>query len=273
MTDAPLPTRRRLDAQERAWLQEVAEQARRDWVAARRQGSPAERAQALACLSGCICDLEGPIPALRLSRRAHRLWTLAGDPSPMAVSSAVLAVRLLDAGHPEEALRQSTLAREAMWNLGPSDRHAGVSRCLGKEFLLAGHTAEAQAWLELALENPADAERADILALLSRALDLQGRLPEARDRQHQACAAFHRLGDRIAMALGMLRLARLELRLGQQWCAASLCQEAISMLDRRRYGVEVAEAEELHRLCRIGLGGLGAKRWVKTSIQNHHGGN
>lgn len=249
MTDAPLPNRRRLDARERAWLQEVVEQARRDWAAARRQGSPAERAQALACLSGCVCDLEGPIAALRLSRRAHRLWTLAGDPAPIAVSSAVLAVRLLDAGRPEEALRQATLAREAMRNLGPSGRHAGVSRCLGKEFLLAGYAPEAQAWLELALEGAEEAEQADILGSLASALDLQGKLAEAKGRQHEACASLHRRGDRIAMAQGMLRLARLELRIGQRWSAAILCREISRILTRRGYEAEAAEAQELLGLC------------------------
>jgi hypothetical protein len=251
-TSLPNHPSRHLHPDELAWLNQAAEEARREWANARRRGGPSEKAQALACLSGIVCDLEGPEAALRLSRRAHRLWKLVGDPSNIAISGAVLAVRLLDAGRTKEALRQSAEALEAMRRLDPLNRHKGVPRCLGKEFLQAGYAAEAQAWLELALENPADGERAGILVSLSRALELQGRLPEARDRQHEACAAFHLQEERFAMAQAMLRLARLDLRLGQDWGAASLCKEAANLLERIGHKPETAEARRLYQLCRGG---------------------
>jgi tetratricopeptide (TPR) repeat protein len=175
---------------------------------------------------------------------------MVADPTKIATSGAVLAVRLLDAGRPKEALRQSAEAHEAMRRLDPLYRHKGVPRCLGKDFLQSGHATEAQAWLELALENPEDWDRAGILVNLSRALEFQGKLPEAQERQFEACAAFHIQGERFAMAEAMLRLARLDLRLGRKWDAASLCQEVIRILNKhRRCEAEVAEARELHRLC------------------------
>jgi tetratricopeptide (TPR) repeat protein len=183
---------------------------------------------------------------------------MVADPTTIATSGAVLAVRLLDAGRPKEALLQSAEAREAMRRLNPLHRHKGVPRCLGKDFLLAGHASEAQAWLELALENPADGERAGILVNLSRALELQGRFPEAHERQFEACAAYLFQGERFAMAEATLRLARLDLYLGRKWEAASLCQEVLRVLKRRGFEAEVAEAQELHRLC------LGKRRLANT---------
>ncbi len=123
---------------------------------------------------------------------------------------------------------------------------------LGRVFLAAGYVAEAKNWLELALENPADGDRGIILALLSRALDLQGKLSEARDRQFEACAAFHAQKGLVSMATGMLSLARLEIRLGRRWEALTLCQEAASILDQRHLVVEAGEARELYRFCRRG---------------------
>lgn len=255
MKNAPL-TPPHLNAQEIAWLQEATEQARQEWKAVRRKGSHAEKAQALACLSGLVCDLEGPTSALRLSRQAYRLWKLAGDPNTIAVSAAVLAVRLLDAGRGRDALRQSAVALEAMRQLAPQDRPMGLFRCLGKEFLQAGHASEAQAWLELALDTPGADEPADILLLLARALDLEGRLQEAQGRLYEACAAFHHQGDRLTMAQAMLPLARLLLRLGRHWDAASICQEAIPVLERRRNKAAAAEGRDLLRLCLRGNRGL-----------------
>jgi tetratricopeptide (TPR) repeat protein len=250
-TSLPNHPSRHLHSDELAWLNEAAEEARREWANARRRGGPAEKAQALACLSGIVCDLEGPEAALRLSRRAHSLWKVVGNPSTLATSGAVLAVRLLDAGRTKEALRQSAEALEAMRRLDPLNRHKGVPRCLGKDFLQAGYAAEAQAWLELALENPADGDRAAILESISRALELGGNLPEARDRQHEACAAFHLQGESFAMAKAMVRLARLDLRLGQHWYASLLCQEVLQLIGRHPQGGRVAaEAGELRKLCR-----------------------
>jgi len=247
MSNTSLPSRH-LHSDELAWLNKAAEEARHEWANARRRGGPAEKAQALACLSGIVCDLEGPEAALRLSRRAHRLWKEVGDSYTLAISGAVLAVRLLDAGRTKEALRQSAEALEAMRRLDPLNRHKGVPRCLGKDFLQAGYAAEAQAWLEMALENPADGERAGILANLSRALEFQDKLPEARDRQHEACAAHHLQDERFAMAKAMLRLARLDLLLGRNWNATSLCQEVIRTLKQHGCTAEAAEALALHRL-------------------------
>ena len=274
MSHATPPSLSHFHPDELTWLKEAAKEARREWEGLRRQGGPAEKAEVLACLSGIVCDLEGPDAALRLSRRAHRLWKAAADPYRIASSGAVLAVRLLDAGRPQEALQQSAEAREAMRLLNPPPQRNGVSRvshAVGKDFLVAGHAAEAQAWLELALENPTDGERADILAQLSRALDLQGDLPGARERQQEACAAFHSQGKvvagtkaevvmaRVAMAEAMVVLARLELRLGRHWEAATLCKEAAPILERWHCEAEAAEARELHRLC------LGGRKPAKTS--------
>jgi tetratricopeptide (TPR) repeat protein len=180
---------------------------------------------------------------------------VVADPSTIATSAAVLAVRLLDAGRTQEALRQSSEALEAIRRLEPLHRHKGIPRCLGKEFLTAGHATEAQAWLELALENPADGERAGILVNLARALEFQGHLLEARNRQHEACTALHVQGERFTMAEAMLSLARLDLRLGRKWDAASICQEVIRILNKRGCAAEVDEAQELLRLCRGRRGG------------------
>ncbi len=248
----PIQIRIPLFHEESDWLVEVTKEARREWARVRRLGGPVEKAQALSRLSGCISDLKGPVAALRLTRRAHTLWEEVGDPSQIAMSRAVLAVRLLEAGHPHEALRESAAAVLALRQLDPLQRHKHLPQYLGKNFLAAGHAAEAQAWLEMALENPADGERANILAKLSRTLDLQGKLPEARDRQSEACEAFHLQEEPFSLAKGMLSLARLDLRLGQHWEAGTLCQEAIRILDRRGFEGDVAEARELQRLCRGG---------------------
>jgi tetratricopeptide (TPR) repeat protein len=275
MSNTSLPSRpsRHLHSDELAWLNQAAEEARREWPNARRRGGPSEKAQALACLSGIVCDLEGPEAALHLSRRAHHLWKVVGDPSILAISGAVLAVRLLDAGRTKEALRQSAEALEAMRRLDPLNRHKGVPRCLGKDFLQAGYAAEAQAWLELALENPADGERAGILVNLSRALELQGNLPEARDRQNEACSAFHLQEERFAMAKAMLRLTRLDIRLGHEWEAASLFQEAARVLTMLDCLPEVAEGHELNRLLSIRQLLLLRKHWgcvpMHRSTGNH----
>jgi len=175
-------TRRHLSPDDLAWLGQNAAQARREWSRLRRHGSAAEKAQALDFLSGIVCDLEGPAVALRLSRRANRLWKTVGDPESAAVSGAVLAVRLLDAGRPREALRQSTLAREAMLSLGRASCPAPVMVCLGKAFLAGGHGAEAQAWLDAALETLVGDERAEALALLSRVLDWPVKVPAGSGR-------------------------------------------------------------------------------------------
>ena len=253
ITSHPIQISLPLFREESDWLLEFTKEARRKWARVRRSGDPAEKARALSHLSGCISDLEGPAAALRLSRRAHKLWEEVGDPGLIATSRAVLSIRLLDAGHPCEGLRQSALAIQAMRRIEPLQRHKGLPHCLGRGFLLAGYAAEAQAWLELALENPADGERAKVLAQLSRTLDLQGKLPEARERQSEACTAFHLQEEPFSLAKGMLSLARLDLRLGQRWKAGTLCQEAIRILDRRGFEADVAEARELQRLCRRGL--------------------
>jgi tetratricopeptide (TPR) repeat protein len=239
-----------LYAEDQCWLEKGVKEARRELARVLKIGSPAEKAQALSHLAGFVSDLEGPAPALRLSRRAHRLWKVVGDPALVAISGSVLAVRLLDAGQPKEALRQSGEALLAMRQLKPLQRHKGVPNALGREFLSAGYAAEAQTWLELALENPEEGQRANILAQVSRALDLQGKLPEARDRQFEACAAFHFQKEFVAMAKGMLRLARLEIRLGRRWEAMTLCKEAASILERRRCKAEAVEARELYRCVR-----------------------
>lgn len=247
MPTSPLP-QSELDS--RAWLEQATREARLDWAKARRSAGPSEQAQALACLSGYVYELEGPVPALRLSRRAHELWKVSGDPGLIAVSSAVLAVRLLDAGRPEEAIRQAMEALEDFRQLPIQLRHPGVLRSIGKELLLAGYASEAQAWLELALKTPAEGERANILAHLSRAMDLQGRLLEAQEHQYEACVAYHLQDEPIAMAKAMVTLARLNHRAGQPWAAATLCQEADRILVKFRCPQEAAEARELRRLCR-----------------------
>ena len=246
----PPQANRHLHSSDRTWLEQAAKEARRQWVRARKRGGLAEKAQALACLSGILCDLEGPEVSLRLSRRAHHLWEAAGDPQVIAVSSAVLAVRLLDAGRTEEALRQSAEALEAMRRLGPEHRKKGVSQHLGKEFLAAGFAAEAQSWLELELESPALGEQADLLANLSRALDLQGRLQEARDRLQEACIAYDDQWDQIAMAKAMLRQARLELRMGHCWEASAICRESRRFLRGPNEAQAIAQAQELFCLCK-----------------------
>ena len=248
----PIQIRIPLFHEESDWLVRVTKEARREWARVRRLGGPVEKAQALSRLSGCISDLKGPLAALRLTRRAHKLWEEVGDPIQLALSRAVLAIRLLEAGHPHEALRESGEALLALRRLDPVLRHKHLPHYLGKNFLAAGHAAEAQAWLEMALENPADGERANVLAKLSRTLDLQGKLPEARDRQSEACTAFHLQEEPYSLAKGMLSLARLDLRLGQHWEAGTLCQEAIQILNRRGFEGDVAKARELQRLCRLG---------------------
>ena len=255
VTDS-LPTQfnSHLHSSDRAWLEQAAKEARREWERARKRGGLAEKAQALACLSGILCDLEGPEVSLRLSRRAHHLWEAAGDPQVIAVSGAVLAVRLLDAGRTEEALRQSAEALEAMRRLGPELRQKGVSQHLGKEFLAAGFAAEAQSWLELELDSPALGEQADLLANLARALDLQGRLQEARDRLQEACAAYDDQWDQAAMVKAMLRQARLELRMGRCWEASVLCRESLRFLRGPSAALAIAQAHELFSLCKT-MGG------------------
>ena len=248
----PIQIRIPLFHEESDWLVEITKKARREWARARRLGGPVEKAQALSRLSGCISDLEGPAAALRLIRRAHKLWEEVGDPIQLAISRAVLAVRLLEAGHPHEALRESAAAVVALRRLDPLLRHKHLPHYLGKNFLAAGHAAEAQAWLELALENPAEGEQGTILADLSRTMDLQGKLQEARDRQSEACTAFHLQEEPYSLAKGMLSLARLDLRLGRRWEAGTLCQEAIQILGRRGFEGDVAKARELQRLCRGG---------------------
>ena len=254
----PIQIRIPLFHEESDWLVEITKKARREWARARRLGGPVEKAQALSRLSGCISDLEGPAAALRLIRRAHKLWEEVGDPIQLAMSRAVLAVRLLEAGHPHEALRESAEAVLALRRLDPLIRHKHLPHYLGKNFLTAGLATEAQAWLEMALENPADGQRADILARLSRTLDLQGKLPEARDRQSEACTAFHLQEKPYSLAKGMLNLARLELRLGGRWEAMTLCQEAAALLDHRHLAFEAAEARDLYRFCRTGSGERGS---------------
>ena len=245
---------RHLHPSDRAWLEQAAKEARQEWERARKRGNLAEKAQALACLSGILCDLEGPEVSLRLSRRAYHLWKVAGDPQVIAVSGAVLAVRLLDAGQTQEALRQSATALACMRQLEPEQRHKGISHHLGQEFLTAGFPAEAQAWIVLALENPALDERADLLAHLSIALDLQGRLQEARDRLQEACVAYDDQWDQAAMAKAMLRQARLELRMGRCWEASVLCRESLRFLRGPREALAIAQAHELFYLCKT-MGG------------------
>lgn len=247
-----------LSPEEFTWLAEAAKSARREWNRARRKSDPVEKAMALSRLSAYLFDLEGPQAALGLVRRAHRLWEVAGNPSQIATSRAALAGRLLNAGLSQEALQQSAEARKAMGEMEPQRRHQGIPHCLGREFLKAGHAAEAQNWLELALENPAEGERGTILAKLSSALDLQGKLSEARERQFEACAAFHGQKGLVSMATGMLRLARLELRLGRRWEAMALCQEAATVLERRHLDFEAAECRALYRFCRTGSGEWGS---------------
>ena len=252
MQKLPLPPRRPLalrPPEERAWVDQGTRNARRHWESVRRHGGLAERANALACLSGWIFDSEGPAAALRLSRRAHRLYQAVGDPALLAVSTTVLALRLLDAGHLPEALRQATIAQTAMASLAPEARRPGLLCCVGRDFLLAGHVAEAQVWLELALQHPAADERAAILRLLARALELQNKLPAARERQQEACAVLHQAGARICMAQAMLPLARLDLRLGRKWHAATLCAEVLAHLPACRFQAEVAAARAIQRLC------------------------
>jgi tetratricopeptide (TPR) repeat protein len=251
---ASLPTQsnRHLHSSDRAWLEQAAKEARREWERARKRGGLADKAQALACLSGILCDLEGPEVGLRLSRRAHRLWEVAGDPQVIAVSGAVLAVRLLDAGRTQEALRQSAEALEAMRRLEPEHRKKGVPQHLGKEFLAAGFAAEAQSWLELELDSPALGERADLLANLSRALDLQGRPLESRDRLQEACVAYDDQWDQSGLANAMLCLARLELRMGNCWEASVLCRESMRLIQHLpSEALTVAQAHDLLRLCPI----------------------
>ena len=248
-TTPPPQPQQNLPAEDLAWLEQAASEARRQWNRIRRHSSPAAKAQALANLSGYLLELEGPASALRLSRKAHRLWEDVGDPRMIAISSAVLTVHLMEAGHLQEALRQSVMTLEAMRGLPLEQRHTRMARCLGKEFLRAGYAAEGQRWLELALESPAHEDRAEILTLLSRALDLQGRLPEARERQQEACEAHHQQGDMVAMARSMLDLVRLELRLGRNWHAATLCREAPRILDWRGAPLEAAEARALDCFC------------------------
>jgi len=203
----------------------------------------------LEYLAGIVCDLEGPAVALRLSRRANRLWKTSGNPEAVAVSEAVLAVRLLDAGHAKEALRQSAGARVAMLSLGQGSFLKHMT-CIGKEFLVAGHVAEAEAWLGLALETLAGAERSGALALLSRAMELQGRIPEALACQQESCKTCHLHGEAIEMAKAMIRLARLHFHLNQKWQAGSLCLEAIRILEPRGYKEDVATAGKVLRLCK-----------------------
>ena len=249
---ASLPTQPNchLRSFDRVWLEQAAKEARRECERACKRGGLAEKAQALASLSGILCDLEGPEVGLRLSRRAHRLWEAAGDPQVIAVSAAVLAVRLLDAGRTREALQQSAEALEAMRRLGPEHRKKGVSHHLGKEFLVAGFAAEGQSWLELELESPALGVRADLLANLSRALDLQGRLQEARERLREACVAYDDEWDQAGLAKALLGRARLELRMGHGWEAAELCQEALRFLTGSSHQAsDSAQARELLVLC------------------------
>jgi tetratricopeptide (TPR) repeat protein len=137
-----------------------------------------------------------------------------------------------------------------MQKVKPEQRHKGVSHHLGQEFLTAGFPAEAQAWLQLALEDTGYDERGDVLANLSRALDLQGRLQEARDRLQEACVAYDDQWDQAAMAKALLSLARLELRMGRGWEAAELCQEALRFLTGRSHQAsDSAQARELLVLC------------------------
>ena len=246
----PGPPRRYLSPDDIAWLEQGVAEGRKEWDRVRRHGSPEEKAWVLGSLSGQVCDLEGPAVALRLSRRAHRLWRTAGNPEAIAVSGAVLAVRLLDAGHLEEGLRQAAEAREAMLRLDRTPHLNSVMAGIGRELLWAGHATEAQAWLETATEAMEGDQLADTLEHLSRALELQGWIPKALQCQEEVCRLRHLQHERIALASAMLRLARLHMRLNRQWQAANLCIEAMKLLRRRNGARELALAQELHRLCR-----------------------
>ena len=254
MTASSHPTQpnHHLDSSDQGWLEQLAKEARREWNRARKQGDQAGKAQALTRLSGILCDLEGPEAGLRLSRRAHHLWEVAGDPPLIAVSGAILAVRLLNAGQTQEALRQSATALACMRQLEPEHRHKGVSHHLGHVFLMARFATDAKAWLELALENPTHIERGDLLALLSRALDLQGQPLEARDRLQEACVAYEDQWDQSGLANAMLCLARLELRMGHCWEASVLCRESLRLIQHLpSEALTVAQAHDLLNLCPV----------------------
>lgn len=248
----PSPPPRQLASEDIAWLEQSVANLRGEWERVRRNGTPAEKAQVLASLSGCIADLVGPAAALRLSRRAHNLFKSGGTPEAIAGSGAVLAARLLDAGRPQEALRQSAEAREAMSSLGEGGSKKKVMMCLGREFLAAGYVVEAQAWLEIALEGLEGEERAQGLARLARALELQDKVSDALRCEQEAGEIFHHLGERTELGLAMVRLARLHMRLDQKWQAGSLCLEAIRILGRRRRKEDVTRAKELYSLCEGG---------------------
>ncbi|WP_005031462.1 hypothetical protein [Holophaga foetida] len=243
MRTAP-PTPHHLSHLDRAWLEEVAAEARKHWEAIRRSGSPAEKGKALTHLSACLADLEGPVPALRLSRRALRFFQQAGDPTKLAVSKGLLAIRLLEAGRPQEALHCSAQALEDHRNLEPDRRHPKLMRSLAGAFLRAGWTVEAQAWLELVLECPTFEDHGEVLEALARILPTEAAL----ERQAQACAAYHRQDRPVSAAHAMLTLAHLELHLGHAWEAETLCKEAVELLVLH-LGDVPSEARRLVQLC------------------------
>jgi tetratricopeptide (TPR) repeat protein len=236
---APRP----LSPEDRTWLEEATSEARRQWASVHRSGSPEEKGQALAHLSACAADLEGPLPALRLARRAFRFYRAAGDPTRIAHACGILAVRFLEAGRTREALAHAAEALEGLRALEPRQRHPGLMRCLGRTFLGTGHAAAARAWLELALESLKPEDRGEILE------GLAGLLPpaEARERRIQACAAYSLQGNPTAMARLMLPMARHELASRRPWEAETLCMEALEHLGK---GGHAAEAIELLQLCR-----------------------
>ena len=100
MTDASLPNRRRLDARERDWLQEVTEKARRDWAAVRRQGSPAEKAAREAAMQeGLKVAVNVPFHTAQASFEAMEAAAIVIEHgNPASITDGMVGVQMGFAG-------------------------------------------------------------------------------------------------------------------------------------------------------------------------------
>lgn len=264
------------------WCKRQLTIARREYRSAKKNGLGKEEAEALDYIALLVVEVRGPASSIPLLRRLIRLQISLGNRLGQASASLMLAIRMLEAGRISEALRQAPITWQAVQEAGFEKFTGRQCQLLGQEFLRSGQNMDAQRWFELALtplclaqegtpgsSGPTeDAEaktlsdensrllssKAGVLLDLSRALEFQGRLYEARERQHEACSLWHLSRAWSGLGRGLLRLAQLEHRLGRIWNAAALCQEAASVLTAVKEERLLHEARRLHHACCVAAG-------------------
>jgi tetratricopeptide (TPR) repeat protein len=236
-------------------FEEAVTPALRFWEMAQRGGRDAEEVEAVSMVGFLVAEIQGSEAALFFLRREYVLRKRLGDLDELALIHARMAWLLGRAGRPGASLhharRAARLSQDSEHSMrDPRDVFLWLAE-LGEWFLEQSRCQASLDCFRLALPLASACwpawGKTRVLEGIAGAHEALGDLPAAVANQDLACRALYELGQTVAMARGLLRLARLRERQGHTWATLEIYRMALNVF---RNGGESRTAEKVRDLMR-----------------------